>query len=318
MDDFTTFSKSWLTISYPQKFKFKDEFRGESNYVEIDDLDTKGNLSVHYQPLGNISYDKLYEARCDPDTPRFVGPGKKVVRTGDHPIYCGARETLSITEHSQRVVCYWCVMSPVGGYALEINVLESAATEAAVLEAMRKWENVIGSIKIEPINASFSKWDGVERFDWNGASPAAFNYSFHPDFGFIVFHDSSAQPVWEFSDSDFQQGIAKSKSSAAFFMSDALSISTVFHFNEKYPDPAEPAWLNAVEGVMAVQSGELVFGAGTTPKEAAITLPKGVYKFRIYSAPVDSDNDVQDVHFYFNFSEEKETNDITVLKRAGR
>ena len=316
--DLITFSKSWLTISYPKSFKFKDEFRGESNYIEIDDRTTKGHLFMYYQPLVNITYDKMYQARCDPDSPRFRGPKTKVIRTGDHSIYPGAKETLSSMKNPQGFSCYWCIMAPVDGYVLEINISELVPTEAEIQKAMRKWEQVVDSIKIAPDQAVFTKWDGIERFRWDGASPATFSYTFSPDFGFIAFHDSSATPVLKFTNGDFQQSIAKSKRSATFFMSDALTIPATFYFNEKWPDPTGPDWTNVVEGIMTVKSGELVFGAGTTPKEAAITLPKGVYKFRVYSAPVDSENDSQEVRFYFNLTEEKETNKIVVLKRTGR
>lgn len=161
---------------------------------------------------------------------------------------------------------------------------------------------------------TFSK--NSKSFHWDGVSAAAFSYTFAPDFGFITFFDASAEPVLEFSDSDFDQGIAKSEGSATFFMSDALDIPTTFHFNETWPDPTEPAWANVVEGVLAVPSGKLFFGAGTTPEETAITLPKGVYIFRVYAAQVDSDADTQEVHFYFNATQDKESDKITVLKQG--
>lgn len=319
VEDLTTFSQSWLTISYPPNLKFKSEFRGESNHVEIEDPATRGHLFMYYQPLVNITYDRLYQARCDPDTPRFKGgSGTRVVRTGEHYLLPNARETLATMSNPQGVSCYWCLMAPVGGYALEISIMESAPTEAEALAAMGKWEEVIDSLKIEPAKAAFTPWDGVERFSWDGRSPAVFSFTFHPDFGFIAFHDSSAEPVWRFSDADFQQGIAKSKGSATFFMSDALSIPTTFHFNEPGPDPAEPVWADVVEGLMTLKSGELVFGAGTSPKVAAITLPRGVYEFRVYSGQVDTENDSQEVRFYFKMTEEKESNKIVVLKRSGR
>ena len=304
----TTFSRSWLTITYPKDFIMESEFRGLANTFELKKPGRSEYLFILYTPsgrAGNFSAGK--------------SAGDNIVRSGEHPVYPGAKEVVSVIPTSGAgVTSYWRISAPINNKnALTIDVMARGDSESEAVKALETWKTVIDSIKIEPDKAAFTKWDGIERFYWDGIRPGGFNYKFRPDFGFILFRDSTASLVLNFSNESFRQHIAKSDRRAAFFMSDALVIPSGFYFNEKWPDPDDPTWENVVEGLMTIKTGLLVFGAGTSPVEAVVALPEGVYKFRVYSALVDAKNDSQEVRFYFQPTDEKENNQITVLKSGG-
>lgn len=306
MPELTTFAQSWLSIAYPENFEMGCKFQGAPNMFRLENPANKDWLFIIHRPLIDNSYEDYYADRRV--------PWENLFRSGAHPLFPGTREAMFSSGSPEGQVGYWQILIPIDGQnaadksTVDITVMAVRATKEETRAALEEWTTVIDSIKIDPDKALFTDWDGNE--------PAVFRYAFYPDFGFICFYDSTAEPIEDFDELSFERGLAKEDRSAAFFISDALYVPAAFHFGSAWPDPADPAWTHMVEGLMTIESGQLVFGAGTAPRQADVTLPGGVYKFRACYGPVDMENDSQEVAFYFQPVREKENNEIIVLKRG--
>jgi hypothetical protein len=96
---------------------------------------------------------------------------------------------------------------------------------------------------------------------------------------------------------------------------DGLEVPVDFYFEAEVPDISK--WSHVIEGLIGTKSGELCFGEDEP--SVKIKVPKGVYKFRVCFGLYDkerADGAEEYWHIYFWPTNEKESNEVKILRRC--
>ncbi|MDL2260141.1 hypothetical protein LJB99_04640 [Deltaproteobacteria bacterium OttesenSCG-928-K17] len=250
----------------------------------------------------------------------------ELIRYGDYSGLQGVKEILYYDKEPHGFY-QWNLMYYLGPRLVEITVYAEpdidnlAVFWAPIIDSMEFNAEIINKITIgEP-----------EKINWSKKSPKArqFKYSFVPEFFIAGLYDSTVNlfpiegdekagapqtkddytEIGDFSDElDKHHFVKYDKRLILKPLRSAPEIQAVFYLEAK--EPSEKGWSYIFEGLIEVGSGKLLVNEGVGVV-VEIKLTPGVYKFRVYFKEKDEN---EYWHIYFWSTDEKETNDVKIIK----